>query len=281
MIADPAESARLALYCMAAEDAGPVAMPQTSQEAQGAVVSGGPPLPAWIARDYALAGWLSGMDSYFEGLLNLGAHRVFYAWVLQAASGELVIVIRGTEGAAEWAIDAEIAQATPHGVKGHVETGFWSLAQTLEFRGLDGRDVPVTAGIASLKPAAPVTVAGHSLGAAAATFVTLELAETGVQARGRFIASPHPGDADFADYFAQRVPDHAVYAYQRDIVPQVPTGMGYCALPNLIMLPATNRVRDTILCNHHAASYALEIHELALSILPPGANRFAACLLPP
>lgn len=238
-----------------------------------------PAPPAWVLSGHTLAGWITGQDSWFAGLLNLRATRVFYGWVLQGDG--LIIVIRGTEGAAEWAIDAMVAPMTAHAIQGRVETGFWSLACTLEFLGLDGRSGPIGASMAARRESVPVTVAGHSLGAAAATFVALDIAENGLPSRGRFIASPHPGDKDFADYFAASVPDHAVYAYARDIVPQVPTGLGYCALPNLITLPVSNHVRDTIVCNHHAADYAFELDPGSLAILPPGANRFASCLVPP
>jgi hypothetical protein len=259
---DPVESALCALYCYEAECVGPITM------AMGAA---GPALPAWMMKDHDLIGWLTGQDTVLSWL-DLDERRVFYAYVMESERG-LTIAIRGTQSFAEWAIDAEgIPEPAPLPAEGSVETGFWSLSKTLRFRSA-GTDQPLTA-IFDSHWSGPILVTGHSLGAAEATLVALALAEIKeTTVRGRFIASPHPGDAKFAAYFASQVSDYAVYAYERDLVPKVPAGLGYVSLDNLIMLPANARIANNLADNHHAGNYAWLIDPVTTIMWAPDAPR--------
>ena len=234
--------AALALYCLAAEGVGPIEM------APGIA----PALPGWIAADHALVGWITGQDALLQGWLNLDSRRVFYGWVIAGADG-VTAIIRGTQSFAEWTIDAAFLPRAEHPVQGEVESGFWSLYCTLEFRDTAGADHPLCAGVktAAGRLGAAVTVTGHSLGAALATYAALEL-----RARGCFIASPHPGNGDFAKGFAARVTDYESYAYAEDLVPKLPVALGYEPLPKLTVIPSNSRVKNTIACCHHAGTYA-------------------------
>jgi hypothetical protein len=269
---DPAEAARLALYCYSAEHIGPVEMPPATQEAQGAIISGGPPLPPWIAATHSLVGWLSGQDAFFEDWLNLGAKRVFYGFVTESEAGQHVI-IRGTESMAEWAIDGTFLPKVAHPGDGCVETGFWDLFKSLQFRDLKGTDGPPLEAFSDKRP---IAFTGHSLGAPLAEYLALAAAEAfgSAAVRGRFFASPHPGDGAFADYFASRVTDYVCYAYERDLVPRVPGGMGYSPLHNLTMLPANARVSDNPVAAHHAGNYAFELDPSSIALLPEAERIF-------
>lgn len=263
MTPDPAESAKLALFCAEAEAVGPVSMPpMASQQPEGAVITGGPPLPPWIAKDHSLLGWISGMDALFQDWLNIGARRVFFGWAIEGDDG-VTVAIRGTEDAAEWMADATFLPKTAHGVRGCLETGFANLSDTLLFRSLAGADSPLADAFT-----APTTVTGHSLGAPLAEYLTLALAERDITARGRYFASPRPGDSTFAAYFASKVTDYACYAYERDLVPRVPAGLGYSPVGNVITLPVNPLVPDNPASWHHAGNYAWLIWPQSLELLP-------------
>ena len=271
MTPSPSEAARLAVYCYGAESVGPVEMPAVpAQDGAGAAISsGGPPLPEWMAKRLTLLGWATGQDALLEGWLDLDPRRVFYGWLCQDEAGEPVLIIRGTQSFAEWAIDAEALPESVHPVAGEVETGFWSLFGTLELRSLNGVDRPLVAGIkAALRRTDTVTVTGHSLGAAEAVYATLALAKAGCRVRGRFIAPPRAGDRELVAAFNAGVIDYAAYAYASDIVPKIPRGLGYAPLRDTITIPQNPAIPDTLADNHHALSYAYELDPAALDMLP-------------
>ena len=256
--AGAAASARLALLCWAAEQVGPVATPNGA----GAVAASLAP-PAWVAERYRLCGWITGEDSAF----GLSAGRVFYGWVL-ADGAAYVLVLRGTEDATEWLIDFDVMPRSAYRLGGEVESGFYGLYETLDFQPVGGAAGPLLAGVSGLDWPAPIVVTGHSLGAALATYATVELAEAGMRVAGRFIASPRPGDAGFADAFAARVADAVDYHYAPDIVGDVPVGFGYSPLHCVETIPANPRVPDNPASNHHATHYAWELDPASLEVLP-------------
>ncbi|MGC8520036.1 MAG: lipase family protein [Steroidobacteraceae bacterium] len=264
-------AAHLALLCWAAEQVGPVPLPH------GAAVDAAKLAPpAWIADRYRLAGWITGDDrTWFSE-----PPRTFYGWLLEAASG-YVVVLRGTESVAEWLIDADFPPRIAHHLGGEVESGFYGLYTTLALE-----PEPETVGLpTALIPALRaycagrhVTVTGHSLGAALATYATLDLAAArvqsgpaapgGEQVTGVFIASPHPGDREFAAAFAATVKDAVDYHYQPDLVGDVPWGMGYTALECVETIPANPAIPDNPASNHHAVHYAWLLCSAALDVLP-------------
>jgi len=73
------------------------------------------------------------------------------------------------------------------------------------------------------------------------------------------IASPRPGNSDFAKYFDQNVAAYKVYNYSLDLVPKVPVLFEYSALPKATEFSPSDaqaRIRINPGCNHHAACYA-------------------------
>ncbi|HET9109075.1 MAG TPA: hypothetical protein VFN79_18005 [Steroidobacteraceae bacterium] len=251
-------AARLALLCWAAEQIGPVATPNGA----GAVAASLAP-PAWVTERYHLCGWITGEDSAF----GLSAGRVFYGWVL-ADGPAYVLVLRGTESAIEWLVDFDFPPRSGYRLGGEVESGFYGLYETLDFQPAGGAAWPLLPGVRSLVGWAPLTITGHSLGAALATYATVELAEAAMHVAGRFIASPRPGDAGFADAFAARVTDAVDYHYAPDIVGDVPAGFGYSPLHCVETIPANLRVPDNPASNHHAVHYAWLLDPASLEVLP-------------
>src|SRR4029077_14124853 len=109
-----------------------------------------------------------------------------------------------------------------------VECGFYGLFKNLK---LDG--ISAVGAIAAIVGHGSITVIGHSLGSPIGIYLAYELARAGLKVRGRFFASPHPGDEEFAKLFDRTVADYVVYVNALDAVPHLPFGLGYCHLPKL------------------------------------------------
>lgn len=221
-----------------------------------------PTLDARLTADWQLRGYLVGEDIFraSHGPLLPVTERVCYGLLLESTTrpDEFVVAVRGTYGLLEWAEDGEFASC-PHPLGGHVECGFWGVYERLRLRLPDGSEKTPMSGIADVVGAGMVTVVGHSLGAALATYLTLDLAEIPkLRVRGRFFASPRPGDTDFAKLFDSTVADYLAYAYALDVVPHVPFGLGYTPLPKLLTLTPANaqaRIGFGPQCAHHLVGY--------------------------
>lgn len=250
------EDARLALFAMAAE-----------QVYQPAALSPSP--PDFVSR----AGWavvanLTALDSILRrGVMTLSPQRVFYGWLLQNTRDpdEFLCVIRGTDGFIEWIEDAEFARE-PHATAGTVESGFYGIYRSMLT--IDNGNV-IGHVKALVGTSGHVTVIGHSLGSAIATYLAFDLAMAMPgQVSARLFASPRPGDAVFAKAFDALLPDYIAYAYALDLVPRVPFGFGYCPLSKtteITELIAQTKIRPSIFCNHHALSYAALLDKAAPS----------------
>jgi len=288
-------NAQLTELCLVAEDAFDVEL------ADGSTGNKLVPRPdVRLSPDWAVRAVITWQDAILRGgPLRLGSQRVFCGWLLQSTADPYtyVLVFRGTADMVEWLEDAEFLPMTPHpGGAGRVEAGFYGLYATLMGcvgpKGAAGGDIgvgpesPFQATVMGIMgPRAHLTVTGHSLGAAVATYAALDLARAMPgQVSARLFASPHPGDLSFVNSVAIRVPDHESVAYELDGVPRVPFGLDYAHLPNYLELSphtAPVRIRLTLFCGHHALCYlALQdparADAIALSIDKP----YAACILP-
>lgn len=219
-----------------------------------------------LAPRWSVISTLTAVDAPIRvGRFKVGARRVFYGWLLRSAGGRLVLAIRGTQTCGEWAIDGLFAPRTAHPVAGRVESGFWSVAASML---LDGKSVASVVKVLG----EPVTVVGHSLGAAAAAYVSLELARAGVKVRGVFVASPHPGDREFSKAFGAVVPDHVMYRNSADIVPKVPWWFGYCDVPNVVTLSPSKSgvtIDGGLAAQHHVLTYATLMDHSAFGAFKP------------
>ncbi len=237
---DRAADAELAFLALYAEDCF-----STALNTPGADLIAPPPDPR-LAPDWTVRATLTAVDS----VSGMGTEDVFYGWLLERA-GRFALAIRGTADAEEWAIDGLFWPRTVTGVPGTVEDGFWSVAETMK---IGGKPLAELAGMVN----GPITVVGHSLGAALATYAAYELARAGMMVSARMIASPHPGDADFAKAFGAAVPDHIAYVNTDDLVPTVPALFGYTHVPNVVTLdPAALGVQldGGPAAEHHVLSY--------------------------
>jgi hypothetical protein len=186
--------------------------------------------------------------------------------VAQHLDGELVIALRGTRGIHEWLHDcAYYAVHCPIAPDaGFTEDGF-----TACFRSLRLADEPhagsLAAQLALLQTPVPVTrvtVCGHSLGAALATLLALDLAiNTALKPVTLYtFASPRIGDERFAHFFAEHVQDAHRIANRADIVTLTPPGIAslrrpYVHVESLSPLAPHSRVSLHIACMHHLSTY--------------------------
>lgn len=265
--ADEVDLAFLALY---AEDAF-----SASRTYAGASLLSPPPDPR-LSPDWTILGTLTATDAIFgPGSLRLSSERVFYGWLLECR-GEFVVAIRGTGDAMEWAIDGAFMPRSAHPVAGRVETGFWSVYASMQ---IDGKPL-----VSLLERAhGPISVVGHSLGAAVATYAAFDLARAGGDIRGTFIASPRPGDGAFSKAFGQAVPKHTMYRNEDDVVPRVPFWFGYTAVPNVVSLSAAKegvRIDGGLAGQHHILSYAALMNQAAFKAFKPlpQDRRFLNCI---
>jgi hypothetical protein len=225
-----------------------------------------PPPDPRLSPDWILVGHLTAKDCFFRiGPAALG-EVVHYGFLAQSAAdpGQYVAVIRGTDGLVEWAEDAEFL-ALAHKSGGTVEQGFWGVYSSLVYAPLaQPGPLPAYLGLSrAIGPDGRLTVVGHSLGAALATYLTYDVAEQiPGRAAGRFFASPRPGNAALGKAFDTLVADYQVFNYARDVVPQLPYGPDYSTLPKVSVISdqaSQAIVRDYLTCFHHVICYAARL----------------------
>ena len=210
-----------------------------------------PPADPRLAPQWQLCGYLTALDH-----IAFSDQEVCYGFLVREAdTTHYAAVIRGTHGTLEWLMDAEFVP-TRHPVAGCVESGFWSAYETLTYRPVGGIAGTVTAALVSAIRDGTLTVVGHSLGAAIATYLTFDMAGLlRERLSARLFASPQPGDAAFCKAFDARVLDYQVYDYASDIVPRVPAGPDYTFLAKRTILPHNPRIRGSVDCWHAITTY--------------------------
>jgi triacylglycerol lipase len=197
---------------------------------------------------------------------------VFYGFLARnhADPTRYAAAIRGTSGFAEWAIDADfLPLALPAPAGATVERGFWSIYASMTLVGLDGAQIGAGAadGIARAVGEATVTVCGHSLGSALATYLSFDVAKLmGARASACLFASPRTGDLAWTTAYAAAVANCRLTNYLLDVVPYVPfnapPAFQYSTLPGAkILLPSTAQaeVKFDIRCNHNLICYCAMI----------------------
>src|SRR6516164_1947573 len=132
-----------------------------------------------------------------------GNNRVSMGLVLQASGGgDVVVAIRGTEGIHEWIHDAQfLACPCPFMASGgHTEDGFTDMYRSLKTE-LDQASPSITQALPKLqfpRPLTSLTICGHSLGAALAKLLALDIAvNTNFTPTVYTYASPRVGDPQF------------------------------------------------------------------------------------
>ena len=237
--------------------------------------------PRIAAAGWDVVGHILGRDSILPDPSALGVSApitiqagvmVFYGYLARnrADQSRYAVAIRGTNGFAEWVIDAYFV---PRGVEAwpgvKVEQGFWSIYDSMILVGLDGAPIGVKAadGVAQVVGAeGTVTICGHSLGSALATYLSYDIARlVGARASACLFASPRTGDQAWAAAYDSAVANYRLVNYVLDVVPYVPFNappIQYSTLSGAAILqPATALadVRFDIACNHNLICYCAMI----------------------
>jgi Lipase (class 3) len=157
---------------------------------------------------------------------------VTYGFLALSAAKELVAILRGTDTINEWIHDAAFLMLPNpiHSGAGLTEDGFTAIYRSLRV----GRDPKSTCAVASIAAyvhagqAQTVTVAGHSLGGALATLLTMDVA-LNTEYRTPTVytyASPRVGDHYFAGSFNKLKrcpgPGQAGLLVRSQVLPGVP-----------------------------------------------------------
>ena len=224
-----------------------------------------PPVDSRVASEWNILGYLSGRDAVLDAQRFGMGDVVYYGFLAssKADPSQYVAVVRGTERIIEWLVDAEFLPV-PHALAGNVPNGFYSIYGSMSFTGPDGtlQGVSAADGIAQHVQGNSLTVVGHSLGSALATYLTLDLV-VGKGLKDKVsacvFASPRPGDSAFCAYFDRQLASYSVFNYCLDLVPQVPKFFGYQQLSRAVEIDlqsAEAKINFDLKCNHHAVCYA-------------------------
>ena len=229
-------------------------------------------------------------------IIELGV-VVFYGFLARKSAdpNEYAIAVRGTAGIAEWIIDAEFLPiANPREPGTTVEKGFWDIYESMDLISLDGKVINDDAakGIAAMVGGTGrVVVAGHSLGAALATYLSLETAKLlGPRLSACLFASPRTGDAAWAALYDKTVSDYRLFNYVLDVVPYVPFDLPpdiqYSTLSKATVIqPSTAQadVRLDLSCDHHLICYCamLDYADTKASPMRPIDQQSWACVIGP
>ncbi len=188
---------------------------------------------------------------------------VTYGYLASSAARELVAVIRGTQTILEWLHDFSfLFVPNPiHAGGGLTEDGFTAIYRSLR-AGADPNSPSVISAIANLVRAggiSHITVTGHSLGAALATLLALDVGlNSGVGGKGTSaytFASPRVGELFFQHTYDSVVPDTYRIYNRTDVVPQTPT-YPYEHVGNEVELVSPmNSVQPNLLCWHSIDTY--------------------------
>jgi len=277
-----AADARIALLPFYAESTFALAL----QGGSGAAITSPAP-DARLSPVWAVRGTLVAQDRVPGGLFGDDPQTCFYGWLLERtdAPGTFMAVVRGTEDLREWFLDAEIGELATHSVVGKVEAGFWSIYDSMRYRPLTGGDFPAAQGLAAAVGSGHLTITGHSLGSPLTAYLAFDTAAPGLlgsRVSAIMFASPRPGDSSFGAAFNFRVPSHRAYWWAHDLVPHVPFGFGYAAVPQSIELtpPAGLVVCRSPACAHHCLTYAGMLDPSVLREFKPAAEdaRFMSCV---
>jgi triacylglycerol lipase len=234
------------------------------------------PEPRIAALGFDVVGHLIAQDVLIPPLtaptgqrkLSLRPTTVFFGFLArsQADPTRYVAAVRGTNGFAEWAINGEFFSVPwPAAPGATVEQGFSDIYNTMTLVDLNGAQVGTKAadGIAQVVAGGTVTVCGHSLGAAIATYLSFDVVDgpLGNRASACLFASPRTGDQAWTNGYRTRIQTYRLINYVLDVVPYVPfkpPAMPYQTLPNAQLLEpetAQAEVRFDIAANHNLFSY--------------------------
>jgi hypothetical protein len=197
---------------------------------------------------------------------------VTFGFLAVSDSKELVAVIRGTDTILEWLHDASFLMVSSPipGSHGFTEDGFTAVYRSLRTGQANGTPAAKDAikGYLDTGAATSVTITGHSLGGALATFLTLDVGlNTSCRTPISYTyASPRSGDHLFAGSYNAAISTTYRVANRQDLVPKLPPiiPLPYEHVNTQFELnPPPNKIQSTIPCMHHLTTYLWLMSQLA------------------
>lgn len=197
---------------------------------------------------------------------------VTFGFLAVSDTKELVAVIRGTDTILEWLHDASFLMVPTKipGSHGFTEDGFTAVYSSLRTGPANGTPSArnVIKGYLDTSAATSVTVTGHSLGGALATFLTLDVAlNTSCRTPVSYTyASPRTGDHLFAGSYNAAISTSYRVVNRQDLVPKLPPilPLPYEHVNTQFELnPPPNKIQSTIPCMHHLTTYLWLMSQLA------------------
>ncbi|HVZ84168.1 MAG TPA: lipase family protein [Terracidiphilus sp.] len=186
---------------------------------------------------------------------------VTYGFLATSAAGELVAAIRGTVTVDEWIHDAAfLFVPNPiHAGGGMTEDGFTAIYRSLR-AGKDPNSPAAVSAMTTLVSADNiqwVTVAGHSLGAALATLLGLDVAlNAGAKSAQVYTyASPRVGELIFQHTFDSVLPNTYRIHNRSDLVPKVPLWPYEHVGSDIELVPPYQAINGTLVCWHSLDTY--------------------------
>lgn len=174
-----------------------------------------------------------------------------------ADATDVVIAVRGTDGIYEWLQDVKFLPRPFPNVPGSglTEDGFTDMY--LSFSLTPSPSNTFLGDVVKLLPAkSTVTVTGHSLGAALATLLALDLAVHAQFALSVYtLASPRVGDLSFHNLYNHVVESTYRVANRLDIVPKTPPPLFYFHVGDETELVPGQDLKFDLGCEHHLTSY--------------------------
>ena len=149
--------------------------------------------------------------------------EVFYGFLLES-DDDSILVFRGTQRTAEWAgniyaVQQDYLNPTTGKVLGRIHTGFRRIANSII------NPLAVDA-VKQINPNKPCYVSGHSLGAALATILALDMALAVPELQPNLhiyvYASPRVGNPEFARSYAKILPNSFRITNLADAIPTLP-----------------------------------------------------------
>lgn len=188
---------------------------------------------------------------------------VCYGFLATSNAGELVCVVRGTDTLLEWLHDFSFLFVPDpiHAGGGLTEDGFTAIYRSLR-AGADPNSPAVISAITTVIGADninKVTITGHSLGAALATLLALDVAlNSGIATNNTVsytFASPKVGELFFNHTYNSVVP-HTYRIFNRpDIVPKTPSLPYEHVGTGIELVPPFNALKSTLACWHSLDTY--------------------------
>jgi Lipase (class 3) len=183
-----------------------------------------------FGRGYKIVSTIYASDLATDINPDRGKDLVSLGFVAQNTNGDAVVALRGTEGIWEWLHDAEFLEVPcpfPSSGAGMTEDGFTSMYRSLSLDENPGAMAfcHSLSTLAFITRPVSLTICGHSLGAALATMLALDVTVNNKalpRPTAYTFASPRVGDFFFAHSYDKRVKQSFRIFNRADIVSMLP-----------------------------------------------------------